>query len=191
MEVIANEMEPAEVVAGVGRAELGWHFLCDIRADDSSQEAIKAEYKRLGYRKVSTEWLFTHDLLEIPAFESEPPARLITEMPAVVPPRTTYREFPQIRSDARLYCSWTDHEVFGSVYSVPFGKDSWVSDLFVYQQFRRSGYGRALMSRLLQDDRDLGIAHSALLSSAAGKNLYPVMGYEKRATLQMFCPLKR
>ncbi len=185
IEVIATDLDPETVVDRIARASLGWHFLCDVRSQSDDLEAINAQYRALGYRKVSTEWLFTHDLRDIPVFDSEPCVRQIDNL------TQGWSGIRKVRPDARLYGAWDEDFDYGWVYSVPFGTDAWVSDLHVKEEWRRHGFGRALMSRMLQDDRELGVSHSVLLATSQGAKLYPQLGYEIRATLQMFCPLKR
>ncbi len=113
---------------------------------------MREAYKREGYRALGTEWLFTHDLRDIPQFDCEPPVRRVH---SVEEWRTVPQQAPQprhFRSDTRGYCIWDESRDYGWVHSVPYGNDCWVSDLYVYADFRGQGYGRALMSRLLQDD---------------------------------------
>lgn len=184
VEVITTDLDPTDVVDRIKRAELGWHFLCDIRTDADHLEAIKSRYKELGYRKISTEWLFTHDLKEIPTFDSNPSPQLVESQ------SEGWKGTRKIRPDARLYGVWDGKIDYGWVYSVPFGEDAWVSDLHVDKNWRRKGYGRALMSRMLRDDKELGISHSVLLSSVLGATVYPHLRYELRGILQMFCPIR-
>jgi predicted acetyltransferase len=53
---------------------------------------------------------------------------------------------------------------------------------------RRRGIGRALLARMLQDDRALGSRCSVLTASHTGALLYPRLGYERIGTLFMFAP---
>ncbi|HLO98595.1 MAG TPA: GNAT family N-acetyltransferase [Fimbriimonas sp.] len=191
IEVIATEIEPSEAIAQVNRADLGWHFMCHIHPDDSDFERIRAEYKAAGYRAMSREIMFVHDLAEIPNFGAETPIIQVQtpEQLKAIPQRADHSR--SWYDNTRLYCAHDDLQDFGWVRSVPVGQDAWVSDLFVHAIDRGRGYGRALMSTLLQGDKAAGVRRSVLLASSDGARLYPHLGYKKIATLQMFCPLSR
>lgn len=190
-EVITSGIEPAEVVGRIRKIGLGWHFLCHIHADDAEFDAIRAAYKDLGYRAMSTEWVYIHRLQNIPLISSDPPVRLVetAEQAKAIPQRASQpRKF---REGSRLYAVWDDTTDYGWVESVPFGEDAWVSGLYVFSDARGRGFGRALMSKLLQDDKAHGVRTSVLVASSDGARLYPHLGYEKIATLQVFCPMER
>ena len=53
---------------------------------------------------------------------------------------------------------------------------------------KRAGIGRALLSRMLRDDRALGSVCSVLTASHTGALLYPRVGYERIGMLFMFVP---
>ena len=63
--------------------------------------------------------------------------------------------------------------------------------MYVVPSFRRRGIGRALLCRMLRDDRDGGAKMAVLLASHTGAKLYPVVGYEQIGTLLLFTPSKR
>jgi GNAT superfamily N-acetyltransferase len=191
IEVIATEIEPASAIEQVKRAELGWHFMCHIHQDDANFDSIRAEYKAAGYRAMSREIMFTHDLVDIPIFEAETPVVLVETIEQLksIPQQADHSR--NWYDATRLYCAHDDKQDFGWVRSVPVGEDSWVSDLYVHAIDRKRGYGRALMSSLLQGDKAAGVRRSVLLASSDGARLYPHLGYKKIATLQMFCPSTR
>lgn len=191
IEVIATEIEPSEAIAQVNRAGLGWHFLCHIHQNDAYFDRIRAEYKAAGYRAVSREVMFTHDLVDIPEYLAETPIIQVQtrEQLKAIPQRADHSR--SWYDNTRLYCAHDDVQDFGWVRSVPTGEDSWVSDLFVHAIDRGRGYGRALMSSLLQGDKQAGVHRSVLLASSDGARLYPHLGYKKIATLQIFCPASR
>jgi predicted acetyltransferase len=62
--------------------------------------------------------------------------------------------------------------------------------MFVQSAYRRQGIARALLSRMLADDRDAGAAANVLLASHTGSKLYQSVGYETLGTLYMFTPPK-
>jgi GNAT superfamily N-acetyltransferase len=117
--------------------------------------------------------------------------RLVESQPEfdAIPQQTSHRRpWPAM---GRQYCIWDQERAYGFVQSLPFQSDAWVSDLFVHHDVRNRGYGRALMSRLLQDDQRLGVEHSVLLASKAGARVYPYLGYQLQGVLQIFSPRNR
>ena len=92
---------------------------------------------------------------------------------------------------SRQFGVWDGTRDYGYVRSIPVGQDAWTSNLHVHADVRRCGYGRALMSSLLWSDKEHGVASNVLLASTAGSKLYPHLGYQQIATLQMFCPKDR
>jgi GNAT superfamily N-acetyltransferase len=193
MEVITSGLEPADAVDRVRRAGVAWHFLCDISADESPDtlERIKREYKAQGYRVLGQEWMFVHDLTEIPHFECDPPVRMVeTQAEASKIPQLASHKL-KLLPGSRQFGVWDGARDYGWVRSVPIEEDAWTANLHVHSDVRRQGYGRALMSALLESDREHGVGANVLLASTAGSKLYPVLGYRQIATLQMFCPLER
>ncbi len=191
IEVITTGLESNEVAARLSTMDIGWHFLCEIHPPEADFDGIRQAYKELGYKAVSTEWLFFHDLSEIPVFDCNPAVRLVEDQAMMdsIPMRGLQRR--KLRPGTRHYSVWDGEQDFGWVYSVPVGENAWVSDLHVHEDQRSKGYGKALMSRLLRDDRELGIKNSVLLASSAGARIYPTLGYQQIGVLQMFCPVKR
>jgi GNAT superfamily N-acetyltransferase len=190
-EVFAVDRSPEEIVETLREAGIGWHFLCDVTPSCLDLKARKAAYKALGYRAVATEWVFVHDLREIPVFDSDPPVRLVrtAEEWATIPQDTGQKR--RWVDAFRQYALWDDAAAYGWGESRQYGMHAYTSNIFVPETYRGRGYGRAVMSRLLQDDRELGLEGNALIASTAGARLYPHLGYELVGTLQMFCPSKR
>lgn len=191
IEIISYGIEPKSVVDRIQKHDIGWHFLCEIHRPEDDFDAIRAEYKSLGYKAVSTEWLFVHSLENIPEFSSTPEVRLVEDQATMdsIPMRGSQRR--KLRAGAQHYSIWDDETDYGWVYSVPVGENAWVADLHVHDDLRGRGYGKALMSKLLQDDKALGIQNSVLLASSLGARIYPTLGYQQIGILQMFCPAKR
>ena len=52
-----------------------------------------------------------------------------------------------------------------------------------------AGIGRALLSKMLRDDRARGSKCSVRTASHTGALLYPHLGYERIGTLFMFAPI--
>lgn len=191
IEAVSCSLSPTEMVRGIGDLGLGWHFASKIHAPDADFKAIRQEFKSLGYRAVATEWMFTHSLADIPPVTSEPPPRMvITHAEADAIPQIAQHK-RKVRDGVRLYGVWDKTRDYGWVQSVPFGEAAWVANLYVHKDARGRGFGRSLMAKLLKDDKDLGIKTSVLLASSDGARLYPHLGYDKIAVLQMFCPAAR
>ena len=72
-EWIAYRVEPAEVDRIARRDTRGKYAICAIHGIDESPDALRAAYKRLGYRLATTEPLFVHALKKVP--EGRPLAR--------------------------------------------------------------------------------------------------------------------
>ena len=191
IEIITHGQSPGKAVEAIRNAEIGWHFLCEIHDPSLDFQKIRDEYKELGYRALGTEWLFAHDLKDIPIFESDPPVRQILDQEMLTSINQRPKQHRKIRPDTRLFSIWDDDRDYGWVTSVPYQNMAWVADLYVYESDRGNGYGRALMSKLLQTDRELGVKQSVLLASSDGARLYPHMGYQQIGILQMFCPTKQ
>lgn len=190
-EVVAVELAPGQIVQALNHAGLGWHFVCDVFSDPADQAARKAEFRRLGYRALETEWIFAHDLREvqeIPATKSEPRLVASAEEWARIPLPRAMRD--PGGEGVRPYAIWTETEFFGRVCSRAFERTGYVSDLYVPAPHRRKGYERALMARLLSGDREWGRDGSVLVASTAGAKLYPLLGYRRIATLAIYCPIQ-
>lgn len=191
IEVITHRLEPAEAVKMIQYAEIGWHFLCDIHGPDEDFQARRSQYKELGYRAMSTEWLFLHELKNIPVIDSDPPVRQVADQEMLKQINQVAMQSQKLQSDTRLFSVWDETRDYGWVTSVPYKESAWVANLYVHKELRGKGYGRALMSKLLQTDRENGVKQSVLLASSDGARLYPHMGYQQIGILQMFCPIRR
>ncbi len=198
-EVIAHDVEPSEVVRRVREARIGWHFICHLHESDDEFRDVRDGYKREGYRALVTEWMFAVDPAAAPAYASEPPVRRVRTVEDAERIRRARRGRRAIReadlaaepAPQRLYAVMDDDEVYGWVSSIPVGTRAWVADLFVDAQHRGRGFGRALMSALLADDRAHGVTASVLLASSDGARLYPHLGYRRLGVLQIFSPVRR
>ncbi len=88
----------------------------------------------------------------------------------------------------RQYVALIGGAIVGWVASITVDDATWCSNLHVQPAHRRRGIGRALMVRMLRDDRAAGAALSVLTASHSGAMLYPTIGYEQVATLLLFTP---
>jgi GNAT superfamily N-acetyltransferase len=79
----------------------------------------------------------------------------------------------------------------GWVSSVSVGDCAWCANLFIAPSHRRQGIARALLRRMLTQDKAGGGQENILLSSHTGAKLYPTIGYEMIGELLMFTPPKQ
>lgn len=188
VESVGIGLPPAQVQEILTCEGVGWHFHCDVVPLGSDLAERKRLYKAAGYRAMKTEWVFVHHLDQVPKFACRPSVRMVTtkEEFARVPWKPGHA-WPWFGHGRQYVVHHPDRPV-GVVRSVPVGPDAWVSDLYVVEAFRRHGFGRALMARLLADDKAHGVRRSVLVASKAGAMLYPILGYELVGVLQVFCP---
>jgi GNAT superfamily N-acetyltransferase len=71
---------------------------------------------------------------------------------------------------------------------VPDCHATWCSNMYVQEKHRRRGIARAMLARMLKDDRAHGAMTSVLLASHTGAKLYPVVGYDQIGTLLLYSP---
>lgn len=190
-EVVAVNDDPARVISAITDQHVGWHFLSRIVGSEAEGKAVRGAYKQRGYRAHTTEWLFGHDLANLPILASTPPVVLVETEADLgrIPQRASHKR--KLRPGTRLFCIYDEGQDHGWVRSVPVGSHAWVSDLYVRPESRGRGFGRALMSALLQSDRAHGVGSSVLLASSAGARLYPHLGYRQIGILYSFCPRSR
>jgi ribosomal protein S18 acetylase RimI-like enzyme len=94
-------------------------------------------------------------------------------------------------SPLRQYVALNDDQPVGWVRSIVVGDATWCSNMCVKPAFRRRGIARAMLCRMLRDDRASGARTAVLLASHAGAKLYPVVGYEQIGTLLLFTPPRK
>ena len=195
-EWIVWNCDPAKIDALARRETRGRFFVCAVTESEVEQEEVKAAYKRLGYRLLATEPLFRHDLTRIPRAAS--PAEIVqvatSELAAQLGKATRSRPIPhsQLGNDApfRQYVAMIDGAIVGRVRSVDAAGSTWCSDLNVSEAQRRKGIGRALLARMLRDDRVRGVESSVLLATHTGAMLYPRLGYRQLGVLSIYAPSK-
>jgi ribosomal protein S18 acetylase RimI-like enzyme len=197
-EWIAHRVEPRDVDAAAHAGTRGRYFVCALQPAGQPDRALRDAYKALGYRLLSTEQLFTHDLRKIPRARS--PAKIVqvrsTELAArfakatrtrpILPEHLAkdapFRQYVAIDDNAR------DQRIVGWVRSVYVSDSTWCSNLAVIPSHRRRGIATALLAKMLRDDRTQGMTMSVLLSSHAGALLYPQVGYRSLGTLLILAP---
>jgi GNAT superfamily N-acetyltransferase len=197
-EIVTFGKSPEVVVEIAREANIGKHFVSHMHTLDESANEIRSAYKSLGYRPMLSEEFFVHDMKNIPELDSKPAISRVVSLEDSDKIKRNRRNRKPIRDadltaenpEHRLHAVIERNRAYGWVGSVPFGKDTWISDLFVREEYRGKGFGRALMSKVMQEDKKFGIERSVLLASGAGARLYPHMGYEHIGSLQLFCPKK-
>jgi GNAT superfamily N-acetyltransferase len=196
-EWIAHGVEPAEVDRIAREHTRGRFAVCAIRGVDEPDGPLRAAYKALGYRLHTTEPFMVHRLGRIPRFAC-PVELLRVTTPAMAERLAAAAGARQVlpehvgRDDApvRQYAAADGEQIVGWAKSIVVGDATWVQSMFVLPAYRRRGIARALLSRLLRDDRDHGSRASYLLASHTGALLYPAVGYERIGELLLLTPRK-
>ena len=190
-EVISISGDPVRTVERVAREGIGWHFVCEIHTPDIEFAQIRKEYKRLGYRAISTEWLFVHPLADLPPRVQGIEVIKIELQEAMATIPQTASQKRQLMEGTTKFAIHDVSQDLGWVTHVPTQGGDWVSSLWVRPEYRGRGFGRALMTELLHHASEQGDVASVLLATADGARLYPKLGYQQMAVLQMFCPASR
>lgn len=196
-EYIGCGVSAAELDETARRNAQGRRRLCAIAREESLETALRADFRALGCRLVTTEPLMTHDLVRIAcAVEPLPVVRIATAGQAAALGKSKRRKplpLQLLQGDSplmRQYAAFDGDAAIGWVGTVAVNGNAWVSELFVAAQYRRRGIARALLSRMLRDNRADGAKNSVLLASHAGAKLYPTVGYTQLGTLLVYTPRK-
>lgn len=188
---------PQETVRIVKRHTRGQYAICAIRAAGQSDEPMRTEYRALDYRLGFTEPIMVHRLRRIPRFA--PPTEIVRVLDAALANQvnTAVRRrqiLPEhLTPDAplRMYAAVVDGDPAGWVSSIEVAGATWCANLYVKPEFRRRGIGRALMCRMLRDDRSRGSKLAVLAASHTGALLYPLVGYAPIGTLYSYTPRRK
>jgi GNAT superfamily N-acetyltransferase len=196
-EWVTHGLDPRAIDPLVRKHARGRFGICAICGIDEPQDALRTGFKEIGYRLRTTEPFMVHSLHRIPA----PPApaqivRVATpELAAQLGKATRNRPLsPELLAEGsglRQYAAIIGGEMVGWVRSIAAGPPlnaTWCASMYVMPQFRRRGIARALLCRMLRDDRAAGSRAAVLLASHVGAKLYPVVGYAQIGTLLMFKP---
>lgn len=198
-EWIAYRVPPREADQAARHGTRGRFFICALEDRDQSDSELRSQYKALGYRLLATEGLFVHRLERIARLVAGTVTveRMMTrEMADRFGKATRTRpvaadQLQEVDAPFRQYLALDGDELVGWVRSVSACDSTWCSNLYVRPTHRRRGIGKALMIRMLRDDRARGASRSVLLASHAGALLYPHLGYEQLGQLLIFAPRKR
>jgi GNAT superfamily N-acetyltransferase len=196
-EYVSYGVPAAEVDAVARRHTRGRFKVCAILAEGEPDGPLRAEFKQAGYRLMATEAFMVRDLsdeierINLPTF---PVLRVTTEEQAAllaksagsrqILPEHLAAEPPPIRQ----YMVMDRDKPVGWVGSVPAAGCAWCNNMYVAPEYRRRGIAKALLLRMLADDRAAGTEANVLLSSHAGSKLYPTVGYEQIGRLYLYTP---
>jgi hypothetical protein len=195
-EWIAYAVDAGEVDALARAQTRGRFFVCAMIGEGEPDGPVRSAYKALGYRLMATEGFFIQRLKRIPKPPSPLPVEWVrtAELAARLGKATRSKPIPDglLGEDApfRQYVALDGEKIVGRVRSVDAAGATWCSDMHVDVSHRRCGIGRALLCRMLRDDRARGSACSVLTASHLGALLYPRVGYERIGTLFMFAPVR-
>jgi GNAT superfamily N-acetyltransferase len=194
-EWIVQDTPPSRVDTLARKHTRGRFFVCPIIRPEESAEELKAAWKSLGYRLLSTEPMFVHTLRRIPKCMAVVDIRLVRSPEDVAEFAKVTRMRPEpaevLTDDAyRQYIAVRDDRIVGWVRSIETPSGNWCTNMVVKPEFRRQGIGRALLTRMLRDDRERGAAQCVLLASHTGALLYPHVGYQQCGLLFIFVPLR-
>lgn len=189
---------PAAALDVLARQHTRGRFrLCVIRTFNELDDSIRTDFRALGYRLMTTEPLMMHRLSTIkPVTEPFPVVQVRTAEQARLLWKTARSRkllLEHVMSDPapmRQYMAMDQGTPVGWVGSVVAGDCVWCTSMFVKPEYRRRGIARALLTRMLCDDKAAGAGASVLLASQAGGELYPTVGYEMIGVLLMFVPPK-
>jgi GNAT superfamily N-acetyltransferase len=196
-EWVAQGLPAVEVDRVVRANSRGRFTVCAAVAVDESTDACRDDYKSIGYRLRTTEPIMVHDLKNIPAFESPAVIERVTTAESAARLHTATRSrqiLPEhLTPDAplRQYVAIMDHKPVGWVRSISVGGSTWCSNMHVLPAYRRRGIAKALLGRMLRDDRKAGSTLAVLTASHTGALLYPVVGYRQVGTLVVVTPKVR
>lgn len=197
-EWIAHGTSPAEVDRTARNQTRGRFMICAICPANESDQPLRDGYKSLGYRLRGSEPLMVHRLSKIPNHKSPANVQRVTTQDMadqlakaarsrqILPEHLTAKNPP-----LRQYVATIDDQIVGWVRSIVVDDMTWCSNMFVLRQHRRQGIARAMMCRMLRDDRANGAKLAALTASHTGAKLYTSVGYEQIGTLLAFMPKRK
>ena len=171
--------------------------MCALHRLDESDEPLRTGFKALNYRLVSTEAMMAHTLKRIPRFAA--PARiervatqdLAERLNKAAGSRQVLPDHLSKDAPLRQYVALVDDQPVGWVRSIDVGHATWCSNMYVDPAFRRRGIARAMMSRMLRDDRAAGSKLAVTTDTHTEAMVYPLVGYRQIATVMAYTPKKR
>lgn len=194
-EFVCFGCSPSEALAISADAASGNFAICFVLPLGADDTEVRKEFKALGCRLGATEAFMDNDLPDISATEPIIPIVRITDQAHADAIGKAWRSKQILSRDIgnpdaihRVYTIHDGSKFIGSCGSIRVGDASWISSLYVDAGYRRKGLGTALMTRVMADDRALGIRKSVLLASHTGAMLYPTVGFSQLGTLYIYNP---
>ena len=176
----------------------GRYAVCVFRTMEEPDTLLRQTWKAIAYRLQSTEMFFVHPLAKVPLANYDYAVERVTDQNmadrlAIAAGTRQIRPEHLTESPPRLrqYVALDKDEPVGWVRSIVCGESAWCSNMFVVPTHRRRGIAKALMAKMLADDRAAGIKANVLLASHVGAKLYPEVGYEPIGQLLLFKKQRR
>ena len=175
----------------------GHHCICAVNDADEDDKTLRAEYEALDYRLGGTKAFMAHELRRIP--RSAAPGKIVRVLEEdlaesinkAARSRQILPEHLALDAPLRLCAGLIDDVPVGSVSSIDVGGMTWCAIMFVKANFRRFGIAKALMCKMLRDDRKYGSQLAVLTVSHVGAMLCPIVGYSTRGTVLGYTPRKK
>jgi len=196
-EWIGHGIDPKQMDRIARRHTRGRFAVCAIHGMGEPDGPLRAGYKALGYRLGTTEPLMVHNLRKIPQMESiaqierVKTMELAERLAKAAQRRQVLEEHLRDDSKLRQYVANIDGQIVGWVRSIAVEKATWCSNMYVRPEFRRRGIARAMLCRMLREDREQGAKAAVLLASHTGAKLYAAVAYDQIGTLLLFTPRRK
>ena len=194
-EFVCFGCSPTEALAISASAATGNYAICFVLPLGADDTEVRKEFKALGCRLGATEAFMDNDVPDILATEPIIPVVRIADQAHADAIGKAWRRKQILSRDIgnenavhRVYTIHDGEKYIGSCGSIRVGDASWISSLYVDAEYRRKGLGKALMTRVMADDRALGIRKNVLLASHTGAMLYPTIGFSQLGTLYIYNP---
>ena len=172
--------------SGRGRADrrrtAAGYSVCAIHATGEPDRPLRDGFKSLGYRLGGTEPFMIHRLRRIPRVTSPAVIRrvrtaaLADRLAKAARGRQILPEHLGDDAPQRQYVAMAGDAIVGWVGSIAVGDATWCQNMYVAPAYRRRGIARAMLCRLLRDDRAAGTVLAVLLASHTGAKLYASVG---------------
>jgi GNAT superfamily N-acetyltransferase len=197
-EIFAFGASPAEVVRALhDYAPQGNYAIEPFLTPDDDLDEAKAEYKALGFRLSNSEPRFVCPLAKRNPVTSSWPIRRVASLDEArsvclqvygkANRKLRLEDLTSPTPAIRLYWVEMDGQAVAAARSVmPQRTATCLLDVSTLPEFRRRGIATALFEHVLAEDARCGSEHNVLLASRAGSKLYPILGYEQRALLQIY-----
>jgi GNAT superfamily N-acetyltransferase len=163
-EYVGHGVPPATLDAIARQQTRGRYRICAIRGVEESDAPLRAGFKAMGYRLMATETFMAHRLERIESVAAPLPVVRITTREAAealakaAGSRQILPEYLEAEpAPMRQYAALEDERPVGWVGSIAAAECAWCASMFVMPAYRRRGIARALLTRMLRDDRAAGM----------------------------------